>query len=96
VTDKTEKTEKVSSSVTVIVPSDAKLIVDQVANEMTGTKREFRTPELPKGREFQYNFRAEIVRDGKKEAQTQVVIFKAGEPIKIDFTDMDIVRTVSK
>lgn len=91
-----DKAEKVSSSVTVIIPTDAKLFVDQVANEMTGTKREFRTPELAKGREFQYNFRAEIIRNGKKEDQTQVVVFKAGEPIKVDFSDMDDVRTVSK
>lgn len=91
-----DQTEKVSSNVTVIVPNDAKLIVDRVIDETTGSKREFRTPALPKGHEFQYSFRAEIVRNGKKEAQTQLVVFKAGEPIKVDFSDMDDTRTVSK
>jgi uncharacterized protein (TIGR03000 family) len=88
--------KKVSSQVTVLVPSDAKLIVDQTPNELTGSKREFRTPALPQGKEFSYTFRAEIVRDGKKEGQTQVVVFKAGESVKVDFTDLETVKTASK
>jgi uncharacterized protein (TIGR03000 family) len=90
------KNEKVSSKVTVLLPKDAKLFVENRSEPFVSLQTEFQTPELPKGQEFSYLFRAEIVREGKKQSQTQQVIFKAGDPIKVDFTDMDSVRTVSK
>jgi len=62
----------------------------------TGGKHTFQTPELPKGKPFVYEFRAEIEKDGKAETLSQKVTFNAGEPVVVDFTDATATRTALK
>jgi uncharacterized protein (TIGR03000 family) len=88
--------EKTTSSVTVTLPENSKLFVDGVAAASTGGKHIFNTPELPKGKPFVYEFRADVEKDGKTESVSQKVTFNAGEPIVIDFTDTTAVRTALK
>jgi len=57
---------------------------------------EFKTPELTKGAEYAYSVRAEITVNGKTETATQRVVFKAGEPVTVDFSDLGTIRTASK
>jgi uncharacterized protein (TIGR03000 family) len=88
-------TEKASSSVTVNLPAKSKLFVDNMETAATGGKHTFQTPELPKGKPFVYEFRAEVEKDGKTEIVNQKVTFNAGEPVNIDFTESVAVRTAS-
>jgi uncharacterized protein (TIGR03000 family) len=86
--------EKVSSPVTVNMPANAKLFVDDQPTNTTSGK--FRTPELTKGQPYSYQFRAEFERDGKPEVMTQKVVFRAGEAINVDFTTTNTSLTASK
>lgn len=89
------KPELVASTVKVNLPEGAKLFVDDQAREMPASK-EFLTPRLQKGSEYAYNFRAELTKEGKTHTQNQRVVFKAGEPISVDFSEMNTTRTASR
>ena len=84
-----------TSAVTVSLPENAKLFVDDNLAMSAGGRKTFRTPELTKGATYSYVFRAEVEVDGKVETQSQRVVFKAGEPIRLDFSDMTATRTAS-
>jgi uncharacterized protein (TIGR03000 family) len=92
----TPTAEKTTSAVTVTLPEKSKLFVDGVETATTGGKHSFQTPELPKGKPFVYEFRAEVDKDGKTETVSQKVTFNAGEPIVLDFTDAAATRTALK
>jgi len=80
------KMERISSRVEVILPDDAKLFVHDSARVPTTGIRECVTPELVKDAQYVYRFRAEVTRDGKPESSTQIVSFKGGEAIRVDFS----------
>jgi uncharacterized protein (TIGR03000 family) len=92
----TPTAEKTTSPVTVTLPEKSKLFVDGVETAATSGKHTFQTPELPKGKPFVYEFRAEVEKDGKTETVSQKVTFNAGEPIVVDFTDAAATRTALK
>jgi uncharacterized protein (TIGR03000 family) len=90
------KTDLVASTVTVNLPQGAKLFVENQLREFPDGAKEFKTPQLQKGSEYAYNFRAELTKDGKNHTQAQRVVFKAGEPVNVDFRDMDTATTASR
>ena len=51
--------------VTVKLPADARLYVDDVLCPLTSTTRSFNTPELEAGRPYYYTLKAEFVNDGQ-------------------------------
>lgn len=78
---------KVTTNITVSTPEGAKLFVDDQARELP-VNGVFQTPSLTLGEKFAYNFRVEVMVDGKVRTKAQRVVFKAGEPISVDFNDM--------
>jgi uncharacterized protein (TIGR03000 family) len=84
----TRNVETASSKVTVALPQGAKLFVDGEAKDVP-PQGQFQTPELVKGAEYVYTFKAEL----NKQTQTQRVVFKAGQAVRVDF--MDLVTTTS-
>lgn len=84
----------VSSTIKVLAPENAKVIVENKQELPAGVK-EYKTPQLAKGAEYAYSFRAELTKNGNKQSQTKRIVFKAGEPVTVDFTDMDSPRTAS-
>jgi uncharacterized protein (TIGR03000 family) len=92
----TAAAEKVTSAVTVALPSRAKLFVDGVATSASAGTTTFRTPELVKGKAYGYEFRAEIEKDGKTEILSRQVNFKGGEPVTVNFVEGTAVRTASR
>jgi len=84
-----------ASQVTVNLPAEGKLFVNGSQALSKGGEHKFITPELPKGQPFTYQFRAEIVREGKTEVINREVKFKAGEPVSVDFRG-ETTSTVSK
>lgn len=90
------RTEMVASKVTVNLPTDAQLYVDNQPKSVP-TSGEFRTPELVKGQTYAYEFRVERMTNGVKQADNKRVVFKAGEAVVVDFSGMnDSIRTASK
>lgn len=84
---------KLSSPVTVTLPENAKLFVDDNLAVTGSGRKTFRTPVLAEGASYTYVFRVEVDVAGKVETQSQKVNFKAGEPIRVDFADMTATRT---
>lgn len=87
---------KVSTPVTVTLPERAKLFVDGVTASTTGGRQTFRTPELVKGKPYTYEFKAEVEVAGKTDVRTRTVTFQGGDPVAVDFTEADAVRTALK
>src|SRR5262249_29551381 len=90
------RNEVVTSTIRFVAPEGAKVFVDDSRRELPAGTREFKTPNLTKGGEYAYQFRAELTADGKKHEQTKRVIFKGGESVTVDFSDMTLIYTVSK
>lgn len=76
------------ATITVKLPADATLFVDDRKSPAKEPVRSFSTPPLPAGREFAYVIKAEVVRNGQPETLTQKVPFRAGERVVVDFTSL--------
>ncbi len=64
---------------TVELPATAKLYVDGNLVKGDSTSRNFHTPELPAGKTFYYDLKAEVVVDGKVVTEDKRVLVKAGD-----------------
>jgi uncharacterized protein (TIGR03000 family) len=78
-------------TVSVTLPSDAKLLFNGVAASGTGLVRTFRTPALEPGRAYKYELTAEVVRNGHVERATGTVIVRAGETANVALTPIPVV-----
>jgi uncharacterized protein (TIGR03000 family) len=76
-----------SAHFTVRLPADARLTVDDVECPLTSGSRTFDTPSLVPGREYFYTLKAEMVRDGRRIAQTKRVAFRPGERVTVSFEE---------
>ncbi len=75
----------VVSRVTVTLPSDARLWIENVECPLTSSVRSFNTPPLNAHQQYFYNIRVEVVRDGRPTSQTQRVIINPGQEVRVDF-----------
>jgi uncharacterized protein (TIGR03000 family) len=76
------------ATITVKLPADATLFVDDRRSPSKDPVRSFATPPLPAGKEFAYLLKAEVIRNGQPETLTQKVPFRAGERVVVDFTSL--------
>jgi uncharacterized protein (TIGR03000 family) len=76
------------AQITVRLPADAQLLVDDVACPLTSATRTFATPSLAPGREYYYLLKAEVVREGRRVSQTRRVTFRQGERITVSFDSL--------
>jgi uncharacterized protein (TIGR03000 family) len=84
------------AKVTVELPSDAKLYVDDVACPLTSATRSFQTPKLDPGQKYAYTLRAEVVRDGKTVAKVRKVEMYAGSSVSVKFEDLEPLQAASR
>lgn len=70
----------------VIVPEDAKVFVNNYETKSLGTERRFVSAGLEIGRDYTYELKAEVVRDGKPVVETKVVKLQAGQTAELQFT----------
>jgi uncharacterized protein (TIGR03000 family) len=70
--------------ITVRLPADARLFVDDVACPLASDTRTFETPGLKAGQAYSYTFRAEVTRNGQVVSTTQRVRFDAGKAVEVD------------
>lgn len=89
-------TREAPAKITVKLPSEAKLFVDDVACNLTSDTRNFETPKLQSGKKYSYTLRAELPRDGRTIKAERKVVMTAGEAITVNFEDMAVVRTASR
>jgi len=70
---------------TVELPADAKFYVDDQLTKGEGTQRFFHTPELPHGKTFFYDLKAEITVEGKVVVENKRVLVRGGEALSESF-----------
>jgi len=93
-----KKTTQVGSGsaqarVTINLPADATLFVDDQQMKATSATRVFRTPELDPDATYYYVLRAEVIRDGQKQSEEKRILVRAGESVRASFTDLDSIAT---
>jgi uncharacterized protein (TIGR03000 family) len=88
--DKEKKATALPShaTITVALPSDARLYVDGDPIDLSSGARSFRTPDLQPDREYFYTFKAEVVRNGQTVTESKRITFRAGETPRIEFNQL--------
>jgi uncharacterized protein (TIGR03000 family) len=84
-------TQPTVAKVTVRLPADAKLFIDDVSCPLTSDTRTFDTPNLKPGQKYYYMVRAEVIRGGQKVEETQRVILEAGQQVSVMFPTLPAV-----
>jgi len=72
--------------ITVRLPADARLFLDDTPAGQRGESRTFETPPLELGYDYGYALRAEVVRDGRPVRAEKKVTFRAGANVTVDLT----------
>jgi uncharacterized protein (TIGR03000 family) len=86
-----------SALLSVKVPADAKVFVNDRATNSTGNDREYISHDLQAGARYNYTVRAEFVRDGKPVSETRTIQMTAGQTAGLDFSqDAPSVQTAEK
>src|SRR5262249_20676646 len=85
---KEEKKVDGSARLIIDVPTDAKLYIDDQPMKTQSARRTFSTPALQPGQTYYYEVRAEVVRDGKTQAETKRVIVRSGEVVRAAFREL--------
>jgi uncharacterized protein (TIGR03000 family) len=80
-----EVTRPQVARITVKLPSNAKLWVDDVNCPLTSSERSFNTPPLAPGRQYFYTIRMEVERDGQTVSEDRRVFVAAGRQVNVDF-----------
>ncbi len=79
-----------SSQATVVItaPLDAALLANGQSIEHTKAEQVFTTPDLDPAKTYVYDFRVEVVRDGKTVTRNQRVTVEAGKQSRADFSEL--------
>lgn len=72
--------------ITVSLPADARLTVDDRPTQSTSSHRVFVSPVLQPGKDYFYTLKAEVVRDGQTQSVDQRVIVRAGRESRVTLT----------
>jgi uncharacterized protein (TIGR03000 family) len=88
-----ELSSPINARVTVTLPSDARLWIENVECTLTSSVRSFTTPPLNPNQKYFYNLKVEVVRDGRKVTETHRVIITPGEETRVDFNSSALAGT---
>jgi uncharacterized protein (TIGR03000 family) len=89
--EKKDDKKKVKSKLKITVPQDdAELTIEKTLTKLTGTTRDFDTPELEAGKDYSYTFTV-VWRPNNYTVMTRTknLDFKAGEDLNVDLTKAD-------
>jgi len=84
-----------SARLTIDVPADATVFIDERPTATTSSQRTFATPGLEQGYRYYYTVRAEIIRNGVVFTDTQRVSFGAGDQVRVNFSERDMTSTAT-
>ena len=76
------------ASLEIELPAGATLFVDGRMVPGTGSVRTFSTPELPAGKTYYYDMKAEVTVDGKVVHEEHRVVVRGGESLKQSFGEL--------
>ena len=76
--------------ITVRLPADARLFVDNALCPLTSGERTITTPPLDVGRTYYYTLKAEVVRDGETRSQSRRIDVEAGKELTVEFKDLPV------
>jgi uncharacterized protein (TIGR03000 family) len=82
-----------SALLSVKVPADAKVFVNDRPTTSTGSDREYISHDLEPGARYNYTVRAEFVRDGKTVTESKTIQLSAGRSADLDFDGETSVQT---
>ena len=82
--------------VTVVLPAEARLWVDQVECPLTSGVRSFTTPALNPNQQYFYTLRVEMARDGRTVTDSQRVLLTPGQETRVDFNGQNTQRVVAR
>jgi uncharacterized protein (TIGR03000 family) len=85
-----------TSRITVRLPENARLYVNEDPCPLKTDTRSFDTPQLKAEKEYSYTLRAEIERNGQTVSEVKKVVFRAGAPVNVEFKEIGTVRTVQR
>jgi uncharacterized protein (TIGR03000 family) len=74
-----------SGTLLVVVPEDAKVVVNDKPTRVTGTERKFQLPGMEPGFEYDYRVHVEVVREGKTLSEDQTAHLQAGRTVRLVF-----------
>ena len=74
-----------AARITVKLPMDARLWVDNVNCPLTSDERSFKTPALTPGQQYYYTLRMEVEKDGRVVSENRRVFVAAGQQVNVDF-----------
>ena len=80
----TARAGETPATIRVLLPADAALTIDGAPTQSTAAVRNFVTPPLPAGKDFRYDLRAQMVRDGKNVTIERRVTVRAGQETVTD------------
>jgi uncharacterized protein (TIGR03000 family) len=80
--------------ITVNLPEDAKLFINDQPTRSTSTERRFASPPLNRDQQHTYPLRAEIMRDGQPVTVTREVAVRGGEEtrVRLDFPPASVAQ----
>jgi uncharacterized protein (TIGR03000 family) len=90
-----DKDASVTARVTVRLPAQARLWVNDVPCPLTSDTRSFVTPTLQPGQKYAYTLRAQVEREGQRLTETRQVPVAAGRQVNVRF-DFATVSTASR
>ena len=82
---KADSTTTETAKVTVILPGEGKLFVNEVEMAIKG-KQTFETPKLNPGQRYFYTVKADLVKGGKTTSETRRIDIMAGKSVTVDFS----------
>lgn len=82
-------TAPASAVLTVQVPQDARIFVDDHETQQRGATRRFASPPITRDREFSYALRVEVTRNGRTVVKTQDVKVRGGAQSLATFSFTD-------
>jgi uncharacterized protein (TIGR03000 family) len=69
----------------VSVPADAKIYINGTATTSSGSERQFVSRGLTSGNRYEYEVRAETIRDGNTVTETKTISLAAGQQVGLSF-----------
>ncbi len=76
--------ESNEATLVVTLPEDAALTINDATTSSTSSTRVFVTPSLEQGKEYEYNLKAKIVRDGQVQVITARATVRAGKTSQVE------------
>lgn len=70
---------------TIIVPADAKLYIEDQPTQLTGTRRQFLSPKLEADKEYIYSLKADVQSNGQTISGKEELRVKAGDHKTVEF-----------